>query len=132
MIKQSYMLLVWFYYMSYLKNTNKNDYVIKITTLPFKQRNFTLTKAPIAHKTRSKEQYTYGYYSFKASFTSIIKKNVFSELNINSALFFIFLNRKYLPYFETNMFFLKYTRLRFYLTDPLFFNYHRFCNSTIL
>jgi hypothetical protein len=120
------MLLIWFYYISYLKKQNKDDYRIRIASLPFKQRSFTLTKAPIAHKTNSKEQYTYGFYSFKVSFTSVIRNTLNSRLTVNNALFFVLLNRKHSPFFETNVFFLKYMQLHFYLNDGPFFNYYRF------
>lgn len=126
LVKQSYMLLVWFYYLSFFKKTDKDNFKIKIATLPYRQRSFTLTKAPIAHKTRSKEQYRYGFYSFKITFQSFLKKSINNPLTINSTLFFILLNRKQLPFFETSVFFLKATQLNLLLYDQSFFNYHKF------
>lgn len=126
LVKQSYMLLVWFYYLSFFKKTDKDNFKIKIATLPYRQRSFTLTKAPIAHKTRSKEQYRYGFYSFKITFQSFLKKSINRPLTINSTLFFILLNRQQLPFFETSVFFLKATQLNLLLYDQSFFNYHKF------
>ncbi len=50
LLKQSYILLTWFYYLTFIeKNLNtKNN--IKIFCLPIKKKKFTLTKAPMAHK----------------------------------------------------------------------------------
>jgi len=56
-LKQSYLILTWVYYFSFLNTKKKNK--IKISILPVKKKLFTLTKAPMAHKKNSKEQYNF-------------------------------------------------------------------------
>lgn len=47
-----------------MKTKNKS---IKFSFLPIKRKSYTLTKAPMAHKTNSKEQFVFKFYKFKAS-----------------------------------------------------------------
>lgn len=49
-LKQSYILLTWFYYLNFINISSKNKNNIKIFVLPLYRRKFTLTKAPMAHK----------------------------------------------------------------------------------
>ena len=48
LVKQSYILLTWFYYFS-LINLNKKK-KINFSYLPIKKKIFTMTKGPMAHK----------------------------------------------------------------------------------
>lgn len=124
-LKQSYILLTWFYYLNFINITSKNKNNIKIFVLPLYRKKFTLTKAPMAHKNWSKEQYKIEYYKFIISF----KMNFHEENNINSlnkALLFVMLIKKNFPQFETNIFFLKFVNFFFIFTDKFFFNYNNF------
>ena len=47
---------------------------------PTNRKIFTLTKAPIAHKNWSKEQYKFQFYKFKISFSVYLKEE--NNLNI--------------------------------------------------
>lgn len=125
LIKQSYILLTWFYYLSFIQQTVDNKNKLKFFVLPTSLKKFTLTKAPMAHKNWSKEQYKFQFYRFKISFNVLLKDE--NELNsLNSALLFVLLTKKTFPQFETNIFFLKNVNFYFYLKDKNFFNYHKF------
>lgn len=124
-IKQSYILLTWFYYISSLTSSINSKKKLKIAVLPTKRKIFTLTKAPMAHKTWSKEQYKFQYYKFKISFVSSFKDNN-SVTSVNSALLFSLLAKKNISNFETNVFFLKSFSFFFFFKDVNFFNYYKF------
>jgi len=54
-VKQSYLLLAWAYYLS--RSNNKFFKKPSLSIKPVKQSKFTALKAPMAHKTFSQEQY---------------------------------------------------------------------------
>jgi len=125
LIKQSYILLTWFYYLSFVQQKLDNKNKLKFLILPLSVKKFTLTKAPMAHKNWSKEQYKLQYYKFKISFDVFLK----NENNINSlnkCLLFIFLTKKTFPQFETNLFFLKNVNFYIHFRDSSFFNYNSY------
>jgi hypothetical protein len=120
-IKQSYVLLTWFYYLSNFSLKNKNR--VNFFVLPQKNKKFTLTKSPMAHKNWSKEQYKQQLYLFKVSFsTTFIDYDLKS---LNNSLFFILLNKNSYGSFETNIFFIKNFTLFFCFLDSIFFNYFK-------
>jgi len=133
LIKQSYLILTWFYYLTISTTLNKKaNNSIAFSFLPLKSKSYTLTKAPMAQKTRSKEQFHFKFYVFKVS----VKTHLLNEFSLNSldqTLLAFLITKSTFPIFETNLLFLKnYTlNLRFY--DNVFFNYHTFLlnkNST--
>lgn len=93
--------------------------------MPIKHQIYTLTKAPIAHKTWSREQYKFHFYFIKVSFNKSILVDE-SLINFNQILFFLLLIKNKLPIFETNLLFLKNLRLLFFVTDETYFNYNKF------
>lgn len=119
-IKQSYLLFTWFYYINLFDKKKK---LINFFTLPITKYHFTLTKAPIAHKTWSKEQYGYKTYNFVISFKNITFEHAFS---LNEFLFIIHSFTKTYQHNETNLFFLKSLRFYFKITDNNYFNFSRF------
>nr|YP_010049598.1 ribosomal protein S10 [Halteria grandinella]QPL16003.1 ribosomal protein S10 [Halteria grandinella] len=124
-LKQSYILLTWFYYLNFVENKKNTSNNLKIFTLPIKRKKFTLTKAPMAHKNWSKEQYKFEYYSFIISFKYQFKnENIINSFN--NALLFIFITKKSFPQFETNLLFLKSINLFFNYKDKNYFNYFKF------
>lgn len=125
-LKKSYLLLSWFHYLlsdrsNVTQSRLKNPEVLKIAILPAKQNTYTLTKAPMAHKTNSKEQYLFRFYNFKFSinlkpyFHSAISSRVGGAyiLNLTNTIF---------PVFETNLLFLKYYKVNHPLRDIFFFS----------
>lgn len=127
-LKQSYIMLTWFYYLNFIENKKNTTNNIKIFTLPINNKKFTLTKAPIAHKNWSKEQYKFEYYSFVITLAYQFK----SENSINSfnnSILFILITKKSFPQFETNLFFLKSIRFYFKYKDEDYFNYFKFLNN---
>lgn len=125
LLKQSYIILTWFYYLSFIQNRNASTNKIKIFILPIKNNKFTLTKAPMAHKNWSKEQYKFQYYKFTIKFNFFLKDDN-TLTNINSSLLFLILSKKNFPNLETNIFFIKNINFFIYFTDKNFFNYNNF------
>lgn len=132
-VKQSYMILTWFYYLSFLQkdNLSKNSFKNKINIFVSKttRRKLTVTKAPIAHKNWSKEQYQFSFFTFKIS-THFVLKRAFSSKSqsLNSAdaaLFFLILTKKNLLAPETNIFSMKNYRIFLQFKDCNFFSYYR-------
>lgn len=122
LIKQSYILLTWFYYLTVLNPTTAKK-KLKIAVLPKKTKKFTLTKAPIAHKNWSKEQYDFSYFKFKVSFRSLFKSDSCIQ-SLNQIALFILLTKNSINLFETNLFFLKYFQSILFFKDTSFFNYN--------
>ena len=125
LVKQSYILLSWFFYLNFIqqkKNTKNN---LKFLILPTFNRTFTLTKAPIAHKNWSKEQYKFQLYKFKISFNVELKDNNILD-SLNKSILFSLLTKKYFPQFETNLIFLKNISINYKFYDNKFLNYYLF------
>lgn len=125
-LKKSYLLLSWFHYLlsdrcnvtSFRLN---NPEVLKIAILPTKQNMYTLTKAPMAHKTNSKEQYLFKFYNFKLS----INLKPYSNSAINSCVggaYVLNFTNTIFPVFETNLLFLKYYNINHPVSDVAFFS----------
>lgn len=123
LLKQSYILLTWFYYLSFIDQKNKNKNKIKFFIFPIKNKKFTLTKAPMAHKNWSKEQYKFSFYKFIITFKCLLKEE--NRVNsLNEFTLFILLTKKNFPFLETNIFFLKNINFFFNFKDKNFFNYY--------
>lgn len=125
LLKQSYILLTWFYYLTFVDQNLNTKNKLKFFIAPTKIKKFTLTKAPMAHKNWSKEQYKFQYFNFKISFNVFFKE--VNKLNsLNTALLFILLTKKSFPQFETNLLFLK--NINFYINfyDEKYFNINFF------
>lgn len=121
LLKNSYIILAWFYYMSSLQKTNSIEGV-KFFVLPTRAQVYTLTKAPIAHKLWSKEQYKFVFYLLRVSFTNC--SFVESELtSVNQGLLFVLLSIRSLPFFSSNLLTLKSSVLRVGLYDLQFFKF---------
>jgi hypothetical protein len=120
-------MLTWFYYLSFFKkNSNEANktFKLKIKYLPIRKKIFTSVKAPMAHKTRSKEQFAYQYYKFLIMF----KADATNANPINSpdsGLLFVFLTKKNFQIFETNLLFLKYFKCSVTICVSSFINYYK-------
>lgn len=132
-IKQSYILLTWFYYLTSLevrKNLNNIKHSVGFFAAPVRRRIFTLTKAPMAHKTWSKEQFKFQYRTFRISFNSTIADSG-SISSLNEGLLFMLLGKKIFPNFETNLLFLKSCTILAHVSDINFFNYYKFIRARV-
>ncbi len=144
-LKNSYIILSWLFYLSSLKQTKTKYKKFNVSSLPKKKIIFTQTKAPIAHKNWSKEQYKYSYYRFnfkiKGFFSNLntsIKENnkninnVLSKkslrLNVNNVLLMLLITKNNFISFETNIFYLKNYNFLFSFQDFIFFNYFKNLN----
>jgi hypothetical protein len=62
--KQFFLLLSWFLFLGYKGGTAR----VRVATLPTRVSRFTVTRAPIAHKTWSKEQYQFTLFRVSIRF----------------------------------------------------------------
>lgn len=113
LLKQSYLFLTWFFY---LRQVQKKNY-LSIVSLPSNTTIFTTTKAPMAHRKNSKEQYKLKYYNFHVKF--FINS---ARLNSNETLYLILFYKKNFMFLETNLFFLKNFKVTLTLNSFKLFN----------
>lgn len=90
--------------------------------MPIRRKIFTLTKAPIAHKNWSKEQYKLQFFFFKVSFKNVLIEDYY--MNPNHALLMLLSTKKSFSSFETNLFFLKSYYVMFCFNNTKYFNYN--------
>lgn len=133
LIKKSYLMLTWFYYMQVSqpkKVENATQFKVAIAILPARRKLYTLTKAPMAHKTNSKEQFQFKFYFYKLSVKTYFADPSSSRLTDrqSNALFGLRVKKAF-PFFETNLMFLKYAKVRFPAADTSFFNFYDFVHS---
>lgn len=130
-VKQSYIILTWFYYINFIVTSKKKFLLknVKLVVTPKKIKKFTLTKAPIAHKTNSKEQISIIYYNYKVfyNFLSNSMLNSYSFFSsFNETLLSVLLTKNTVSYSETNLLFLKNKKIILKILDKNFFNYNIF------
>ena len=118
LLKQSYLLLTWAYYI-----TQTNSKLFKrpsISIKPIKQSKFTSLKAPMAHKTFSQEQDWLRFYKLQINFT--IQKTHLQVLNsVDASFYVLLLLRSSLPLMETNLMLLKCFSFQIPSSDVNFF-----------
>ena len=117
-VKQSYLLLTW---LVYIKNSSKTGSTTPSFFIqPKNQTKFTHLKAPMAHKTFSQEQFMFKHYVIVISFKTLISES--QTLNtINDSIFLILSIRNTIPFFNTNLLFLKRINFSFSSKDNTFF-----------
>lgn len=121
-LKQSYLLLTWLYYLTFVEVRNMDSKVLTFAFLPTRKKHYTLTKAPMAHKTNSKEQFLFKFYhlriSFKASLTQASRP---ASRSHDFALLSLDILKNSFPTLETNTLFLKACKfsIKFSLADYL-------------
>ena len=123
LVKQSYLMSAWFYY--YSNNTLRTKKVKGFVTLPCRQSKHTATKAPMAHKTYSQEQFLIKYYFLVFTMES----NSFSQKSTNSINKSLLIANQFhkLPNFNaTNLFVIYKVRSWFNSSDKTFFNLKKF------
>jgi hypothetical protein len=109
LVKQSYMILTWVLYLrnstlTYDERQNKRLRRPGFFIYPKKQFRFTNTKAPMAHKTFSQEQYMFRFYNLSISFKVNSCESLYS---VNKSLYFALSQRRFHAFYGTNLFFLK-------------------------
>ena len=104
--------------MYYLKSSTrlKTSKPVSFVTLPVKRKQYTLQKAPMAHKTNSKEHYKFKFFFYKIIFHTTIKSKI-QPSSLNAGLFFILLIKPFFPFFGTNQLLLASYKLQFF-TKP--------------
>ena len=122
--KRSYLIFSWLHYLTTKGHSNISCCDVRIAMLPATQSFYTITKAPMAHKTRSKEQFIFKFYHFTITF-KVNSRLVISSPNtsIGALAHVLVLTKQLFPIFETNLLYLKYYRVRYSLVDQSFFVY---------
>jgi hypothetical protein len=121
-IKQSYLLLTWFWYIKKKHNINnlvQPSFVYK----PTKKYRITFLKTPMAHKTFSQEQVKLQYFLLQITFKILLPVTYFKDnlLDINKMLYLILHLRQNIPFVETNLFLLKRFKISFSCIDNQLF-----------
>ena len=100
-LKKSYLIFLW---LNYLASYQSDICSVKVTKIQSKTKLYTVVKAPMAHKTNSKEQFLSKHYCFKIQFTikrkaaGYVPNTTRRTLNTDPV--------KAFPVFETNLLFL--------------------------
>ena len=130
LLKQSYLLFTWFFYLkeSKVQGGGLANNVIKFAFLPVRRTMYTLTKAPMAHKTNSKEQFVFRFFKFKTSIKSFFTQSK-SAASVDQSLLALFLIKSSFPVFETNLLLLKHYTIIIQLSDTKFFSYYTFIKN---
>jgi ribosomal protein S10 len=155
LVKQSYVILAWLHYLGTrfssksvsLENQPTRDYTNTnlseksimpgLFVYPTKSYKTTLTKAPMAHKTFSQEQFMFKTYKISVSFNTDMNSSEggyfdkneaqFKYINnINFSMYYIALLRTSIPYISTNMLLLKRYTLGVSASDAFYFSYFFF------
>jgi len=126
LLKQSYLIYTWFCYLktSVMDKSNKFK-SIKFAHLPVKRTSYTLTKAPMAHKTNSQEQFVFKFHKYKISIKTRLTVD-YAIKSIDEQLLALLLAKSIFPVFSTNLLLLKYYILGISGRDSHFFSYYRF------
>ena len=128
LLKQSYLIYTWFYFLKTSSMGLKKNNVIKFAILPITRKSYTLTKAPMAHKTNSKEQFVFKFYKFKTSIKTHFLSTYRLE-SVDSSLLALLLTRSIFPIFGTNLLLLKYYAITLTMSDSQFLNYYYFLKN---
>ena len=120
LVKRSYLILSWLMYLTAANPSLRSKAQPRVAILPSKNSTYTLTKAPMAHKTNSKEQFLFKFYSFKFSFILHNTLHLTSSSILQGAHSLV-ITKKLFPVFETNLLFLKSYEISYPVYDSNFF-----------
>jgi len=124
-MKKAYTMLTWLYYLTFTVDRQTENKVVKFSFLPRRRTKYTLTKAPMAHKTFSKEQFKFQLHKCKVSIrTELADHYRLSSVPALQAAFMI--TRTTFPNLETNTLFLKSARIILPGSDADFYSYSLF------
>ena len=118
--------MTWFYYLkeSQFQARGKSENRLKFSFLPTKRSMYTLTKAPMAHKTNSKEQFVFRTFRFKVSVKTFFAA-ASAPSSVDAALAALYMTKAIFPIFETNLLLLKGYYIFIKMHDPKYFDYSR-------
>ena len=105
-LKKSYLIFLW---LNYLASYQNDSYSVKVTKIRSKTKLYTVVKAPMAHKTNSKEQFISKHYHFKVQFAvrrSTLRYSPHRTIGVTNVSLL-----KAFPIFETNLLFLTATKV---------------------
>lgn len=123
--KKVYTMLTWLYYMSFCKSKNAKTKRIWFAVLPRRTTRYTLTKAPMAHKTFSQEQFQFQFYRCRVSVNAqMVNKARCSSLAETQVPMLVI--KESFPFFETNLLFLKKATIRINLPLSNFYSLNSF------
>ena len=106
-VKQSYILLIWITYLRGARSKfNDNQATPSFFIHKKRQSKTTKLKTPMAHKTFSQEQFLVKFYYLSISFKSK-QSSVNYPKSLNRSIFTTLTLRKSIPFFTTNLLFLK-------------------------
>ena len=111
-----------------MSGQSKVKNLIKFSFLPTRRTMYTLTKAPMAHKTNSKEQFVFRVFNFTTSIKTNFRVGR-APAAVDHALVILFLTKSMFPIFETNLLLLKTYTFVLKMSDPNYFNYYKFIKS---
>ena len=120
LMRRSFLLVSWLFYLSSAADVDSQTRA-RLAVLPAKRSLYTLTKAPMAHKTRSKEQFMFKTYNFKFSVLTKLDPNL-TPNSVQSGGHVGFLMSEKFPVLETNSLFLKSFLISYPVTDKIFFS----------
>ena len=117
LVKNFYVMLTWLRVIADL-DTSRGRGFVRLFIKPSRTSKFTITKAPMAHKTFSQEQFLFKSYSITLSFSvypSVTSPNFFGSLYLNSVFYATKTD------FGTNLFFLQRIMLKAPITACSFY-----------
>jgi len=121
-MKKAYTMLTWLYYLTFTLDRQAENRIVKFSFLPRRRSMYTLTKAPMAHKTFSKEQFKFQLHKCKVSIRTELKNHRLVECfsGLQAALL---ITKSTFPCLETNTLFLKTARITFPGSAVDFYSY---------
>ena len=118
-IKKSCLIFLWLEHLSFGIFSGKKK--IKIRNLKTKKNHITFAKAPMAHKTNSKEQFSQRFFFFTVSYSISLDKNKVRNSFVFGKIFSKIFSRKFFL-LETNLLFSRSASLNLPIKDSEFFS----------
>ena len=119
-VKKSCLMFLWLENLFFLKFSSLKKKKMKIRNLKTKRNHITFTKAPMAHKTNSKEQFSQKFFFFNLSYSIFLEKNLIKNSFIFGKHFSKIFSQKFFL-LETNFLFSRSATLSFPVIDSEFF-----------
>lgn len=123
-IKQSYLLLSWFRYFQTTTLAPRSFNKARLACLPIRRSKYTIVKAPMAHKTNSKEQIMFKFHFFRVTFVTKWS-DCWIPSSWQGAAKAAYILKKNFPVFETNVFLLKSYKASFHFSDKNFLSFYK-------